>query len=80
MNNIYFQYYSLLIFLVSVAVMIGVSYATEPPPPERLAGLTYATVTASDRAKSRASWGRQDVISSVVVLLLIIAAYVYFSG
>ncbi len=79
-NNIYFQYYSLLIFLVSVAVMMGVSYATEPPPPERLAGLTYATVTASDRAKSRASWGRQDVISSVVVLLLIIAAYVYFSG
>ena len=30
-NNIYFQYYSLLIFLVSVAVMVGVSYATEPP-------------------------------------------------
>ena len=28
-NNIYFQYYSLLIFLVSAATMIGVSYATE---------------------------------------------------
>jgi SSS family solute:Na+ symporter len=79
-NNIYFQYYSLMIFLVSVAVMIGVSYATEAPPVERLAGLTYATVTESDRAKSRASWGRQDVIASGVVLLLILAAYMYFSG
>jgi SSS family solute:Na+ symporter len=79
-NNIYFQYYSLLIFLVSVVVMIAVSYATPPPPPEKLAGLTYQTVTAADRAKSRASWGTPDVVSSVVVLLLIVAAYVYFSG
>jgi SSS family solute:Na+ symporter len=79
-NNIYFQYYSLLIFLVSVVVMIGLSYATAPPPPEKLAGLTYQTVTAADRAKSRASWGTPDVVSSAVVLLLIVAAYVYFSG
>ena len=32
LNNIYFQYYSLLIFLVSAGVLIGVSYATAPPP------------------------------------------------
>jgi solute:Na+ symporter, SSS family len=79
-NNIYFQYYSLLIFLVSAAVMVGVSYATEPPPAEKLAGLTYGTVTAEDRQLSRSSWNRADVISSAVVLLLILAAYVYFSG
>ncbi len=79
-NNIYFQYYSLLIFLVSVAVMIGVSYATEPPPPDKVAGLTYQTVTAADRATSRASWGPSDVAASAVVLLLIVAAYVYFTG
>ena len=30
-NNIYFQYYSLLIFLVSSAVMVVVSYTTAPP-------------------------------------------------
>ena len=30
-NHIYFQYYSVLIFLVSAAVMIAVSYATAPP-------------------------------------------------
>ncbi|MCK7537958.1 MAG: hypothetical protein MZV63_46890 [Marinilabiliales bacterium] len=31
MNNIFFQYYSLIIFLVVVAVMFIVSYATEQP-------------------------------------------------
>ena len=30
-NNIYFQYYSLLIFVVCVVVMIVVSYLTEAP-------------------------------------------------
>jgi solute:Na+ symporter, SSS family len=79
-NNIYFQYYSLLIFLISVAVMVGVSYATAPPPPEKLVGLTYATVTGEQRSASRASWNQWDVINSVLVLGLILAAYIYFNG
>ena len=37
-NNIYFQYYSLLIFLVSVAVMIGASYLGEATPASRSRG------------------------------------------
>jgi SSS family solute:Na+ symporter len=79
-NNIYFQYYSLLIFLVSAAVMIGVSYATEPPPPDKLVGLTYATVTEDHRRETRRSWNQWDVINSAAVLALILIAYVYFSG
>jgi SSS family solute:Na+ symporter len=79
-NNIYFQYYSLLIFLVSTAVLIGVSYATAPPDERQLTGLTYGTVTEAQRRESRRSWTQADVISSVGVLALIAAAYVYFSG
>ena len=79
-NNIYFQYYSLLIFLVSCAVLIGVSYATEPPDERQIGGITYATVTDAQRLESRASWTRADVAASVVVLSMILAAYVYFSG
>jgi SSS family solute:Na+ symporter len=79
-NNIYFQYYSLLIFLVSCAVLIGVSYATEPPDDRQIAGITYATVTDVERRESRASWTGVDVMASGVVLAMILAAYVYFSG
>jgi len=79
-NNIYFQYYSLLIFLVSCAVLIGVSYATEPQDERQIAGITYATVTDAQHLESRASWTRADVAASVVVLSMILAAYVYFSG
>ncbi len=79
-NNLYFQYYSLFIFIVSVIVMVVVSYATAPPRAEQLAGLTYGTVTVEDRASSRASWSAREVIASAVVLLLILAAYLYFTG
>jgi solute:Na+ symporter, SSS family len=80
LSNIYFQYYSLFIFVVSVIVLIAVSYATTPPSDRQLTGLTYATVTPDQRRESRRSWNRWDVINSGVVLLLIAAAYLYFNG
>jgi solute:Na+ symporter, SSS family len=79
-NNIYFQYYSLLIFVVSAVTMVVVSYLTAAPAEEQLVGLTYATVTAEQRRQSRSSWTRGDVIASVVVLLGILANYLYFRG
>jgi SSS family solute:Na+ symporter len=79
-NNMYFQYFSLLIFFICVAVMVAVSYLTAPPAEEKILGLTFATTSAEDRAKSRASWNRWDVIASGAVLLLILAAYLYFRG
>jgi SSS family solute:Na+ symporter len=79
-NNIYFQYYSVLIFLVSAATMIGVSYATAAPSDEQIKGLTFATVTPDQKAETRRSWNQWDVINSGVVLTLILIAYIYFSG
>ena len=80
LNNIYFQYYGLMIFLVSVAVLIVVSYATPPPADHQLKGLTYATVTSEQRRESRRSWNHWDVLNSAVVVFLIAAAYLYFNG
>jgi SSS family solute:Na+ symporter len=79
-NNIFFQYYSLLIFVVSLAVMFIVSYLTEAPAYEKISGLTYATATEDHRRESRASWKKWDVIFSALVLLLILCAYLYFVG
>ncbi|MBY0372470.1 MAG: sodium/solute symporter, partial [Bryobacteraceae bacterium] len=79
-NNIYFQYFSVLITLVSAAVMIGVSLATAEPDYSRLQGLTFATTSAEDRATSRASWGRGEVLASALVLLCILGGYLYFTG
>jgi SSS family solute:Na+ symporter len=79
-NNTFFQYYSVVIFLISSAVLIGVSYATAPPDEQHVVGLTYAGVTPAQRRASRASWNHWDVINSTAVLLMILAGYLYFSG
>lgn len=80
MNNIYFQYYSLFIFIVCIVIMIVVSYLTAPPAYEKINGLTYGTTTMEDKEKSRASWTKGDVIFSVVLMAIIIAIYLYFTG
>jgi SSS family solute:Na+ symporter len=79
-NNIYFQYYSLLIFIVSSVVMIVVSYATSAPPLSQIQGLTYGTVTEEQKRTTRASWSGIDVVASVVVMVAILAAYLSFRG
>jgi len=79
-NNIYFQYYSLLIFLVCIMVMVVVSHLTNEPAYSKIGGLTYGTLTDEDRRASRASWNGWDVLASAAVLAAIIAAYLYFRG
>ncbi|MBN1362742.1 MAG: sodium:solute symporter [Sedimentisphaerales bacterium] len=79
-NNMYFQYYSLLIFLICIGVMVVVSHMTNEPAYSKIAGLTYGTLTEEDRKASRATWNKWDVIASAAVLAAILAAYLYFRG
>jgi solute:Na+ symporter, SSS family len=79
-NNIFFQYYSLIILLVCAVVMVGVSYATEQPSYEKITGLTYGTITSEHRAETKASYTGWDIAASALVILLILAAYLYFVG
>ena len=79
-NNINFQYFSVLITIVSAVVMVAVSYLTAAPSEERIRGLTFATQTEEQRTVTRASWNRWDVAASTLVLSLILLAYLYFRG
>ena len=79
-NHVFFQYYSLLIFIVCVVVMVAVSYATEAPSLQKIEGLTYATTTSAQKEHTRLSWSRGDVIASAIVMICIVGAYLYFTG
>jgi len=79
-NHVYFQYFSVLIAVVSALVMVGVSCATRAPDYEKIEGLTFGTNTEQDICRSRASWDWRDVLGSVTILLGILGAYVYFTG
>ena len=79
-NNINFQYFSILITIISAIVMVVVSYMTPEPDAKQIQGLTFSTASAEDRAKTYASWSAKDVVFSVIVMIFIIGAYLYFRG
>jgi SSS family solute:Na+ symporter len=79
-NNINFQYFSILITLLAAVVMVAVSYLTPVPQYDQIKSLTFGTATDEDRAKTRASWDWHEVGASAFVLLCILGAYLYFRG
>jgi SSS family solute:Na+ symporter len=79
-NNIFFQYYSLLITIVCIIVFIAVSYSSPAPSYDKISGLTFSTMTDEDRRKTRESWQTKDILTSGVVIALILLAYIYFTG
>jgi len=74
-----FLYFCIALFLFSVVLMIVVSLASEKPDEAHIKGLTFATTVAEDKKASRASWNQKDVILTLIVLVFIIAAFMYFS-
>ncbi|TWU29381.1 sodium:solute symporter [Bythopirellula polymerisocia] len=79
-NKIYFQYFSLLIFLVSSLVMVVVSYLTSEPDYNKIGGLTFGTITDEQREQTRNSWHSIDMAMSIGLLIAILVAYTYFRG
>jgi Predicted symporter len=77
--TINFLYFCIYLFLFSVAIMVTVSLLTPKPSEEQIRGLTFATTVAEDRAASRASWNKWDVILSLIVVAIIVSIFCYFS-
>jgi SSS family solute:Na+ symporter len=79
-NNIYFQYFSVLITIVSAVVMVAVSYSTGEPDYQKIESLTFGTATDEDKRRTRESWGWRELAGSGFVLVCILGAYLYFRG
>lgn len=65
-------------FLFCLLVVIVVSYCTEAPSQEKIKGLVFGTATPEQRAETRASWNKWDIIHSCIILAITIAFYWYF--
>lgn len=74
-----FLYYSGVLLLMSVVIVVTISTLTAPPSGEQIQGLTYGTLSVEDKAAIRASWDKKDVIGTVIVLGMVVGFYLYFS-
>jgi SSS family solute:Na+ symporter len=77
--TINFLYFCIILFVFSIVVMIVVSLLTERPSESQLNGLTYGTTVAADKAQSRASWNKRDLVLSLAIIIVTVAIFVYFS-
>jgi SSS family solute:Na+ symporter len=74
-----FLYFTGVLFVISIFVVVIGSLATPPPPPEKLNGLTYASVTGDAQREIRASMGPVEYGMTALALGLVAAIYLYFS-
>jgi SSS family solute:Na+ symporter len=72
-------YYSGALFAAIAVLVVVVSLCGAAPSEEEVRGLTCQSVTAEQRAATRASWSAVDVIGTFVVLGLVLGMYLYFT-
>ena len=77
--TINFLYFCIYLFLFSIVVMVVISLLTPKPDEDHIRGLTFATTVAEDKAASRASWNKWDVVLSLIVVAIIVSVFTYFS-
>ncbi|MDR0430034.1 MAG: sodium:solute symporter [Tannerellaceae bacterium] len=65
-------------FLFCLLVVIIVSYATRVPSAEKIQGLVFGTSTPEQKAITRASWNKWDIIHSCIIIGITVAFYIYF--
>ncbi len=71
-------HYEIVNFGICLMVIFVVSYFTERANEAKLVGVTYFSATPEQKAITRASWNKWDVINSAIVIAVIIAFYIYF--
>ncbi len=83
--DINFLHYAIFLFVFCVAVLVVVSLLTPEPPDAKLAGLTFATADQTteatpDLAPSDPAWKRKDLWLTVLLILCVVAVWLYFTG
>lgn len=71
-------YFCGVMLIICCLIVILVSLYTEAPSEEKVRGLVFGTSTPEQRAATRASWNRWDVIHTVIILTFTVAFYIYF--
>jgi SSS family solute:Na+ symporter len=65
-------------FLFCLLVVVIASLLTEAPSEEKIKGLVFGTSTTEQRAESRASWNKWDVVHTIIILGITASFYIYF--
>jgi solute:Na+ symporter, SSS family len=71
-------HYSIYLFFLCIVVIVVVSFFTKPADRSKTVGLTYGSASPEQKAETRASWNKWDVVHTAIILTITIAFYIYF--
>ena len=71
-------HYEIVLFFLVIVLMIVVSVFTPRAEPQAIKGLYFGSVSPEERAITRASWNNWDLLFSGLIIVVIIAFYIYF--
>ena len=74
-----FLYATGVLFLISIILLIVGSLTSEPPPREKVEGLTYGSIRAVAGEEIKSSWDTGNKILATTILVLVLGIYWYFS-
>jgi SSS family solute:Na+ symporter len=84
-NPFYFLFYDVnwLFFsggmlVVCILVIVAISRFTVAAPAEQIVGLTFGSATEEQKLATRKSWGKWEVIHSVIIVGITVVFYIYF--
>ncbi|MGS2761426.1 sodium:solute symporter [Sinomicrobium sp. M5D2P9] len=75
-----FSHFAIVIFVISLCILVGVSLSSAKPSAEQVEGLALGTLTAEQKAEVKNSYSWVDIVASVLVVVIITAIMVYFTG
>ncbi|MDZ4699746.1 MAG: sodium:solute symporter [Rhodothermales bacterium] len=78
--DINFLHFAAYLFVVCVAVLVIVSLLTDPPPAANVHDLTFATIDHATRLPSNDGWRRRDLGLTLVLAVIVIGVWTYFTG
>ncbi|MCF8335541.1 MAG: sodium:solute symporter [Bacteroidales bacterium] len=71
-------HYEILLFFFCILLVVIISRYTEKPSKEKLKGLTFGSVSKEQKAETRSSISKWDIINTGIIVGIIIAFYIYF--
>jgi Na+/proline symporter len=71
-------HFAVLLFFFCILLIVAISLLTAPPTKSQMSYTLKGASTPEDRAITRASWNKWDVIHTIIILGIIVVFYWYF--
>ncbi|WP_053991513.1 sodium:solute symporter [Mangrovimonas sp. TPBH4] len=80
LGNMNFLTFGAWFFLFCVLLIITVSFLTKAPSEEKVANLTFSTISEEEKANNKNSYSWVDIAISILVVVIVVGVMIFFNG